>query len=72
MKLSLTPGGRSPRRSPKKGGVLPKPPSNIPWPVRKDDSDGGCFPTGGIPGKPAPQSPQRHPRKTPTPNRRGR
>ena len=72
MNPFLTPGGKTPGRSTRKKGGLPKPPSHIPWPVRRDDSEGGCFPTGGIPGKPAPRGPTRHPRKSPTPNRRGR
>jgi len=72
MNIFLVPGGRSPI-PPRKGGKgLPKPPSKIPWPVPKPDSGGGCFPTGGVPGKPAPQQPVRHPHKAPTPNRRGR
>ncbi len=71
MKLSMTPGGKSPLPPRKGRGTIPKPPSHIPWPVRNKDSD-GCFPPGGVPGKPAPQGPHRHPLKTPTPNRRGR
>ena len=72
MKLFLTPGAKTPRRPPTRSDTIPPPPSHIPWPVRRDDSDGGCFPKGGIPGKPDPRTPQRHPRKSPTPNRRGR
>ncbi len=66
----LVPGGKSPL-PPRKGGKgLPKPPSHIPWPVPKK-SEGGCFPRGGV-GKPAPDTPVRHPKMSPTPNRRGR
>ncbi len=69
--MSLVPGGKSPL-PPRKGGTgLPKPPSRIPWPVKNRKSEGGCFPSGGVPGK-APPSPVRHPKKSPTPNRRGR
>ncbi len=72
MSAFLVPGGKSPFPRKKVDKGLPKPPSHIPWPVRKPDSEGGCFPSGGIPGKPAPGMPVRHPRKSPTPNRRGR
>ncbi len=68
----LVPGGKSPLppRKGKKG--LPKPPSHIPWPVKNPKSEGGCFPSGGVPGRPPPDTPVRHPKKSPTPNRRGR
>jgi hypothetical protein len=69
---ALVPGGKSPFPRKKRDKGLPKPPSHIPWPVRKQKSEDGCFPSGGIPGKPAPEVPVRHPRKSPTPNRRGR
>lgn len=72
MSASLVPGGKSPLKGRKGGKGLPKPPSHIPWPVRNPNSEGGCFPSGGIPRKPAPAHPHKHPRKAPAPNRRGR
>ncbi len=72
MSTFLTPGGKNPFSRKKVDKGLPKPPSHIPWPVRKPKSEDGCYPSGGIPGKPAPGMPVRHPRKSPTPNRRGR
>ncbi len=71
MKTSMTPGGKDPRPPRKERDKVPAPPSRIPWPVRRD-SEGGCFPKGGIPGKPAPGKPRTRPPKPPTPNRRGR
>ena len=70
MKIPTTPGGKDPRPPRKDPGKLPTPPSKVPWPVRRD-SEGGCFPKGGIPGKPGPGKPRGRP-KSPTPSRRGR
>ena len=72
MNSYMVPGGKNPfsRNKGKKG--LPKPPSHIPWPVAKPKNEDGCFPGGGIPSNPAPELPVRHPKKSPTPNRRGR
>ena len=40
---------------------------------RQPDAGEGCFPTQKLPPKwPAPPSPERHPHKRHTPNRRGR
>ncbi len=69
---ALVPGGKSPFPRKKGGKGLPKHPSHITWPVRKTNSEGGCIPSGGIPGTPPPETPVRHPRKSPTQNRRGR
>lgn len=42
-------------------------------PRQQPDAGEGCFPTQKLPPKwPAPPSPERHPHKRHTPNRRGR
>ncbi len=71
MKIPTTPGGKDPLPPRKDPAKVPAPPSKIPWPVRRD-SEGGCFPKGGIPGKPTRGTPHKHPLRSPTPSRRGR